>query len=81
MTKIIKYLLIMVLCTRGLVCFSNDVLPQNYTCNNINPYQTRESWFRFVRSDNMKLPQPKFYQPEKMTNLFKASKYNNAISS
>lgn len=80
MTKIIRYLLIMSLCMNNLLCFSNDVLPQNYTSNNINPYQTRESWFKFVRTDITKLPQPKFYQPEKMKKTFQTSKYENVLS-
>ena len=77
MMKVVKFLFVMLFCGTS-VCFANDVLPQIYTPNNINPYQTKESWFRFVRSSHDKLLQPNFYHSEKIKK--DESKYNNVLS-
>ncbi|MCM1264563.1 MAG: hypothetical protein NC200_00035 [Candidatus Gastranaerophilales bacterium] len=81
MIKLLKILFIILLSTNGLISCANDVLPQNYTPNNINPY--KESWFKLVKAENpFNKIQPEFYHPEKMQNPFsqEESKYNNVLS-
>lgn len=85
MVKFLKVIFVFVLVFNGVTALADDILPQNYTLNNINPYKTKESWFKLVKANDFPAGkiQPEFYHPEKMQNPFKSneeSKYNNVLS-
>ena len=82
MKKLLKLIFTIILSTNGIILYANEVLPQNYTPNNINPY--KESWFKPVKAENpFNKIQPEFYHPEEMKNSYtqqEESKYNQVLS-